>query len=147
MDASRACRGHIQLLLLIFCPQLYNRSSVLGLNLNHVVWRASVSHKSRKHFDSYEIGFLLIVFGSPTGEICVTTEWMCGIKVYVCRFFFSFLCVPGGWTKDKEALTQNFWVYSSASHNSSSHKSVLKSPWISSPSTQLTLLIGRHPLF
>lgn len=71
-----------------FCPQLYNRSSVLGLNLNHIVWRASVSHKSRKHFDTYEIGFLSTVFGSPSGEICVTTEWMCGTKVYVCRFFF-----------------------------------------------------------
>lgn len=33
-----------------FCPQLYNRSSVLGLSLNLIVWRASVSHKSRKAF-------------------------------------------------------------------------------------------------
>lgn len=79
-----------------FCPQLYNRSSVLDLNLNHIVWRASMSHKSRKHFDSCEIGFLSTVFGSPSGEICVTTVRMCDTKV------------PGDWTKDKEALTQNF---------------------------------------
>lgn len=32
-----------------FCPQLYNRSSVLDLNLNHIVWWASVSlfHKKK----------------------------------------------------------------------------------------------------
>lgn len=88
-----------------FCPQLYNRSSVLDLNLNHIVWRASISHKSRKHFGSYEIGFLSTAFGSPSGEICVTTVWMCDTKVYVCR---GFSCVSGDWTKDKEALTQNF---------------------------------------
>lgn len=73
-----------------FCPQLYNRSSVLDLNLNHIVWRASMSHKSRKHFDSYEIGFLSTAFGSPSGEICVTTLWMCDTKVYVCRVFYVF---------------------------------------------------------
>lgn len=91
-----------------FCPQLYNRSSVLDLNLNHIVWRASMSHKSRKRFDSFEMGFLSTVFGIPSGEICVTIVWMCDTKVYVCRVFFFFLCVPGDWTKDKEALTQNF---------------------------------------
>lgn len=70
-----------------FCPQLYNRSSVLDLNLNHIVWWASVSlfHKKR-HFHSYEMGILLTAFGSPSGGICVATVWMCGTKVYVCFF-------------------------------------------------------------
>lgn len=149
MDASRACRGHIQLLLLIFfCPQLYNRSSVLGSSLNRLVWRASVSHKSGKAFRL--IWNRICIDCSPSGEICVTTEWECCTKVLVCVFCAPHpptQCVPGGWAKDKKALTQNFWVYSSAGHNSSSPKSVLKGFWISSPSAQWALLIGRAQIF
>lgn len=36
-----------------------------------------MSYKSRKHFDSYEIGFLSTAFGSPSGEICMTTVRQC----------------------------------------------------------------------
>ena len=74
-----------------------------------------MSYKSRKHFDSYEIGFLSTAFGSPSGEICMTTvhrrvRVLCMIqKCLLFFFFFSFFFfVPGDWTKDEEALTQNF---------------------------------------
>lgn len=74
-----------------------------------------MSYKSGKHFDSYEIGFLSTAFGSPSGEICVATVCQrvrilrviqkCMSAVFFFPFFFF---VPGDWTKDKEALTQNF---------------------------------------
>jgi len=66
-----------------------------------------MSHKSREHFDSYEKGFLSTSFGSPSGEICWTAVRLCDTEGYVCCWVF-FVCVPGDWTKDKEALTQNF---------------------------------------
>lgn len=53
-----------------------------------------MSYKSRKHFDSYEIGFLSTAFGSPSGEICMTTvrrrvRVLCMIQKCLLVFFSS----------------------------------------------------------
>ena len=88
-----------------FCPQLYNRSSVLDLNLNHIVGEQTCPINQESILIHMKKDFYWLHFAAPLERF----TWLlseCAIPKRMSVGFF--LCVSGDWTKDKEALTQNF---------------------------------------
>lgn len=79
------------------------------------------------------MGFLSTGSGSPSGEICVTTEWTCDTKARVWGVFFFFL-VPSSYVfQVNELKTKKHW-----------HKTFQCT--VQQAATQaLTNLFGKHP--
>lgn len=71
-----------------FCPQLYNRSSVLDLNLNHIVWWASVSlfHKKKGIFTHMKWEFYWLHLAAPL-EAFAWLQCECAAQKCMSAFF------------------------------------------------------------
>lgn len=75
--------------ILFFCPQLYNRSSVLDLNLNHIVWWANRSlffFFKKKAFSLIWNGNFIDCIRQPLWRYLRGYS----VNVYVCRLFFFY---------------------------------------------------------